>query len=144
MTYRIREVDGEDEDIADTLHELHTLCFLGEAPTVKYDHGYWWLAYCDKKPVAFAGITPSQLGFNTGYLKRVGVLPAHRGRGLHARLTRVRESKAKRLGWSRIVTDTTDNPASANNLFKAGYKMYTPKYGGWAFDRSLYWTKTIQ
>lgn len=141
-TYRIVEVDGEEE--ADTLKELHALTFFKEAVQANYEHGHWWVAYTDEKePVAFAGIVPSILGFNTGYLKRVGVLPEHRGNGLHRRLTRVREARAKKNGWARVVTDTTDNPNSANNLIKAGYLMFKPKYP-WAFENSLYWQKTIQ
>lgn len=140
MSYRIREIDGSDND--DILTELHSLCFGGEAPQAEYDHGHWWLAFDGKEPVAFAGLTPSQLGFNCGYLKRCGILPEHRGQGLQRRLIRVREARAKKNGWGRIVTDCTDNPHSANNLFKAGYKMFTPKYG-WFREATLYWTKTI-
>jgi GNAT superfamily N-acetyltransferase len=141
--YRIREVDGEDDDIADTLDELHDLCFLKDAPRVKYDYGHWWLAYCGKDPVGFAGITPSSLGPGIGYLKRIGVLPEHRGQGLAARLTKARERCAKRNGWTRVITDTTDNVPSANNMIKAGYRLFEPPYGKWAFERSLYWTKEL-
>lgn len=140
MSYKIREVDGGDN--ADILADLHKTCFEDAADQANYENGFWWLAYYEKEPIAFAGITPSDLGHNIGYLKRVGVLPEHRGSGLQKRLIRVREAKAKRNGWYRIVTDCTDNPASANSLFKAGYKMFAPTYP-WAFENSLYWTKTI-
>jgi GNAT superfamily N-acetyltransferase len=140
LSYKIREIDGGDN--ADILADIHKTCFKDTAKQVDYEQGYWWLAYNDKEPVAFAGITPSTLGFNTGYLKRVGVLPEHRGQGLQKRLIRVREARAKKQGWSRIVTDCTDNPASANSLYKAGYKMFTPTWP-WAFDNSLYWTKNL-
>lgn len=140
MSVKIREVDGTDA--ADILAELHGVCFDGEAPQADYDVGYWWMAYHDREPIAFAGITPSQLGFNCGYLKRCGILPDYRGQGLQKRLIRVREAKAKRLGWSRIVTDCTNNPASANNLFRAGYKLFTPKHY-WFRESTLYWTKNL-
>lgn len=140
MSYRIREVDGGEN--ADILADLHTICFQDEAAQADYEVGYWWLAYFEKEPVAFAGVTPSVLGFNTGYLKRVGVLPEHRGAGLQKRLIRVREAKAKKQGWSRLVTDCTDNPASANSLYKAGYKMFAPTWP-WAFPQSLYWQKNL-
>lgn len=141
MSYRIREVEATEENI-DTLKALHQLTFFGDAPQPEFENGYWWLAYYDKEPIGFAGITPSVLGFNCGYLKRSGVLRTHRGQGLQRKLIRVREARAKRNGWTRIITDTTDNPASANNLYAAGYKMFTPKHC-WALPTSLYWTKTI-
>ena len=42
--YWIREVDGNDDDVADTLAELHQLTFLDAAPVPKFDQGHWWLA----------------------------------------------------------------------------------------------------
>lgn len=141
MSYKIREIDGGDN--ADILADLHNICFYDkEAPQADYEVGYWWLCYFEKEPMGFAGITPSVLGTTTGYLKRVGVVPEHTGHGLQKRLIRVREAKARKVGWTRIVTDCTDNPASANSLYKAGYKMFTP-HCPWAFDNSLYWTKNL-
>lgn len=140
--YRIREVDGEDEDIAETLDALHDLCFMDAALRVKYDYGYWWIAYHDREPVGFAGITPSTIGPGVGYLKRAGVLPAHRGHGLQRRLLKVRERKARELGWASIITDTTDNVPSANNLIRAGYRLFEPQ--PWAFRSSLYWRKDLR
>jgi len=52
--YRIREVDGHDEEIADTLADLHLLTFFDGASIPEFDWGYWWLAYHDEIPVAFA------------------------------------------------------------------------------------------
>lgn len=141
VTYQIREVDGDDEDVAETLDLLHDLCFMNAALRVKYDYGYWWLAYLEKEPVGFAGIVPSSMGLGIGYLKRAGVLPEHRGKGLQKRLLKVRETKARRVGWTRVITDTTDNVPSANNLMKAGYRLFAPE--PWAFKHSLYWTKTL-
>jgi hypothetical protein len=43
--YRIREVNGNDEDVADTLAELHHLTFFQSAPFPEFDWGHWWLAY---------------------------------------------------------------------------------------------------
>ena len=52
--YRIREVDGRDEEIADVLTELHRLTFFGGASIPAFDHGHWWLAWRGATPVAFA------------------------------------------------------------------------------------------
>lgn len=147
MTYIIREVDGDDEDISETLDTLHDLCFMDAALRVPYDYGFWWMAFLDKEPVGFAGITPSTIGPGVGYLKRVGVLPEHRGHGLQKRLLRVRERKARQVGWHTLITDTTDNVPSANNLIDAGYRLFVPEAvqaHKWAFEFSLYWRKSLQ
>ena len=57
--YRIREVDGHDEDIVDTLSDLHKLTFFGSAPVPGFDLGHWWLAQISHVPVAFAGLVRS-------------------------------------------------------------------------------------
>jgi len=41
-----------------------------------------------------------------------------------------------------MVSDTTDNPASANNFIRAGYRLYRPEYP-WAYSNTLYWRKMI-
>jgi GNAT superfamily N-acetyltransferase len=142
MVYRIREVDGSDDDVADELRLLHELTFFGDAPAPDTDTGHWWLVYCGDDPVAFAGLTPSTYGPCVGYLKRVGVLPGHRGHGLHRRLTRVREARARRNGWRLLVTDTTNNPHSANNLIACGYRIFAPVVP-WAFPQTIYWRKDL-
>ena len=53
--YRIREVDGYDDDIAETLADLHRLTFFDSASVPAFDRGHWWLAYHETIPVAFAG-----------------------------------------------------------------------------------------
>src|SRR4051812_36454230 len=103
--YRIREVDGHDDEIADTLTELHRLTFFNGASVPQFDEGHWWLAFCDTVPVAFAGIVASTHAKNAGYFCRVGVLKRHSGRGLQLRLMRALESRARRNGWSAIVSD---------------------------------------
>lgn len=140
--YRIKEVDSDDEDIKGTLGALHTLTF-GTGDPVPEFYGNWWIVYYKGDPVAFAGIVPSTIGDGVGYLKRSGVLPDHRGRGLQRRLLRVRERHAVSNGWHRVVTDTTDNVPSANNMIRAGYRLFDPK-PRWAFEHSLYWTKNLK
>jgi hypothetical protein len=39
--YRIREVDGQDEDVADTLGDLHRLTFFNGAGLPDFDWGHW-------------------------------------------------------------------------------------------------------
>jgi hypothetical protein len=141
--YRIREVDGQDDDIADTLAELHRLTFFDGAPIPEFDHGHWWFALRQTEPVAFAGIVPSIHVCNAGYFCRVGVLRKHFGNRLQLRLMRALEARARLNGWGSIVSDTTDNLSSANNFIRAGYLLYRPQ-NPWGWPNTLYWRKAIQ
>ncbi len=140
--YRIREVDGQDDEVADTLTELHRLTFFDGASVPPFDLGHWWLAFHKAAAVAFVGAVPSTHARNAGYICRVGVLPAHCGQRLQLRLMRVAELRARRNGWTCLVSDTTRNVASANNFIRAGYRLYQPQYP-WAFTDTLYWRKFI-
>jgi GNAT superfamily N-acetyltransferase len=142
VSYRIREVDGDDDEIADTLHHLHKLTFADTAPDIDPETGWWWLVTTEHEPVGFAGMRQAYTQELGGYLSRSGVVEEHRGQGLQRRLIRVREAKGRRFGWKIMLTDTTDNPASANSLIASGYKLYWPKYP-WAFPHSLYWRKNL-
>jgi phage terminase large subunit len=61
---------------------------------------------------------------------------------LQLRLMRAMELRARNNGWSCVVSDTTDNLASANNFIRAGYRLYRPQYP-WAWPNTLYWRKSI-
>lgn len=126
---------------------MHTLCFRSSAPQVEPESDFWWIAYSNREPAAFAALAEAYATPNLGYLKRAGVLPEHRGKGLQLRLIRVREAYARKLGCTGMITDTTNNPASANTLIKAGYRLYQPA-NPWAFtcdmgQHSLYWEKNL-
>ena len=142
LTYRIREVDGRDEEIADVLTELHRLTFFGGASIPAFDRGHWWLAFREVAPVAFAGVIPSTHVRNAGYFCRVGVLHSHWGHRLQLRLMRAMEVRAQRNGWACVVSDTTRNVASANNFIRAGYRLYRPEQP-WGWAHTLYWRKQI-
>jgi GNAT superfamily N-acetyltransferase len=139
---KIREVDATDDEVADTLSTLHQLTFQGDAPIPNFDIGHWWIGWLDKEPISFASIIPSDRYPDAGYFNRVGVLPQYRGGGLQFRHMRTIEMRARRNGWSQIVSDTTNNIHSANNFIAAGYRMTLPQYP-WAFPTSIYWLKTL-
>jgi GNAT superfamily N-acetyltransferase len=141
--YRIRAADTQDEDVSETLSELHRSTFFGSASIPEFDVGYWWLAIHQRIPVAFAGLVPSTRAENAGYFCRVGVLREHWGRGLQLRLMRAMEVRARINGWCAVVSDTTDNIVSANNFIKAGYRLYQPQYP-WGWPHTLYWRKLIR
>jgi hypothetical protein len=94
-------------------------------------------------PVAFAGLVPSTHVENAGYFCRVGVIKEHSGRALQLRIMRALELRARNNGWRLIVSDTTDNLASANNFIKAGYQLYQPQYP-WGWPHTLYWRKVLR
>ena len=124
--YRIREIDVQDDDIAETLEELHALTFFACAPVPKFDQGHWWLALHEKEPVAFAGVIPSTHVSKAGYFCRVGVLRKHWGHRLQLRLMRAVEMRSRLNGWCSVISDTTDNLPSANNFIRAGYRLFNP------------------
>jgi GNAT superfamily N-acetyltransferase len=138
--YRFQLVDTDDEDIVESLKALHDICFADSAPMPEFEHGWWWIGHNGRELAAFCGITESTYGPGIGYLKRAGVLHSHRGRGLQRRMLRLRERKARSLGFTTVITDTTDNIPSANNLIAAGYFLWD---GAWAFPHSLYWRKHL-
>jgi GNAT superfamily N-acetyltransferase len=140
--YRIREVDALDDEVADLLGDLHRMTFLNSAPLPQFDTGHWWIASLRGAPVAFAGIVPSVLIPGCGYFCRVGVVRSHWGRGLQLRLMRVMEHRARRNGWHGVVSDTTDNIASANNFIRAGYRLFEPRVP-WGWASTLYWRKPL-
>ena len=95
----------------------------------------WWIVWHGKQPVAYAGLRLCQAEHNLGlaFLCRVGVVPAHRGRGLQKRLIRIREAAARRLAVTELITYCVPwNCPSLNSLISCGYKFYRPttKYGG--------------
>lgn len=149
MYYRSRRANLDSEDDVDHLIDLHNLTFGDTAPMAEFEYGAWWLVYMsdvltrNTDPIAFAGITACAQAKHHGYLKRTGVLQAHTGHGLQRRLIRMRESYARKLGWTTIITDTSrDSLPSSNNLIKAGYKLYEPETP-WGVPGALYWRKVF-
>ena len=140
--YRICEVDGQDDEIADSLGDLHRLTFFDGARIPQFDHGHWLLALHEETAVVFAGIIPSTQVADAGYFCRVGVLRKHCGQRLQLRLMRALRTRARRNGWNAIVSDTTDNIFSANNFIRAGYQLFQPQ-SPWAWPNTLYWRKAI-
>jgi hypothetical protein len=141
--YRIRQVDANDEEIAETLDQLHRLTFFDGAPIPAFDHGNWWVVFHERHPIAFAGVIRSTHAANAGYLCRGRSAAKALGQALQLRLMRALEFRVRKNGWSCIVSDTTDNIASANNFIRAGYRLYRPKCP-WAWPSTLYWRKSIK
>jgi GNAT superfamily N-acetyltransferase len=139
---RVREVDSRDIEYADEIAAMHKACFAYDIDRPSLDHGVWWIGYDGDEPACFAGLWPSRNWPKAGYLARSGVLPLYRGLGLQRRLIRLRERRARALGYRFVVTDTCDNPHSSNNLIAAGYRMFVPPKL-WGPDGSNYWRKEL-
>jgi GNAT superfamily N-acetyltransferase len=141
MRYVIKQVDINRPEIKKLLKELQKTC-LPLDKALDPNKGYWWVVYFKGEPVAFAALNHSYQWDKTGYLMRAGVVLEHQGHGLQRRLIKVRERKARQLGWEYLVSDTHYNPASANNLIRCGFTMYEPR-SPWGFKASCYWRKKL-
>ena len=138
----IRKVDIRNSSHVSVIKHLQKE-ILPSDNLYKPDHGQWWVAYTEaEKPVAFGGLVRSMVWTDTGYLCRSGVLDEYTGHGLQKRLIQARIKQAKKLGWNWVITDTTDNPASANSLINSGFKIYTPG-NPWSFRNAIYWKYKI-
>lgn len=138
MQFTIKKVDLRNPSLVTLICYLQKK-ILPSDNIYKPDRGHWWIAYAaDGKPVAFAGLVRSIKWTDTGYLCRAGVLDGYTGHGLQKRLIVARTKQARKLGWNWCITDTTNNPASANSLINAGFKIYTPGQP-WSFRNAIYW-----
>lgn len=141
MKLRIRQVDGGKKK--DLLRRLHDECFGDSAPQIDTSYGHHWVAYSGADPVGFACLVKSTLADDVGYLKRTGVKPEARGKGLQRKFIAVREAQARRNGWSQMITDTAFfNVQSSNNLIRAGYRLFEPGWR-WGLQTGLYWLKDL-
>jgi len=142
----IKHVDGDD--LEDDLRRIHDAVFGDDAPLVDFKLGEWWIAYerpetKGESPIfaGFAGYVPAFSTPGAAYFNRSGVLPSFRGQGLQRRLLRVRELHAKRHGYVRGITDTTENVPSARNLAKEKWLPFTPRYNWNKLPCAIYWKK---
>lgn len=134
--------DISDSNIVKTLADLHSQTFPKSVPFPYGLPSYWWIAYCNKVPVAFAFMCGSDRYPDTGYFGRVGVLPKYRGRGLQKKFMKLAEKKAKSIGWTAMVSDTRNKPFSAANFKAMKYTQFTPE-DPWDTIRAIYWRKEL-
>ena len=143
MKYRIVLADTRQPEAVQLLTSLQKTC-LPYDKTYSVTQGYWYVVYSqDGEAVGFGGIVPSTRWSDTMYLCRAGVARAHQGQGLQKRLIRQRIKVAKKLGMNWVISDTYQNPASANSLIAAGFKMFEPT-DPWGFKAALYWKYRIK
>ena len=141
MRIVIKQVDPRIAQVAQDIRRLQKCCLPGDKP---YDmrKGTWWLAYYNKTAVAFAAMVHSSRWENTGYLCRSGVMRLFRGKGIQKRLINVRARYARSVGYTHLISDTCDNPASSNSLISQKFKIYKPSKP-WGWDDAIYWIRKL-
>ena len=137
----VRKVDTSRSEVRADLNRLQKSCLPCDEPC-NTDEGTWWIAYYNDMAVGFGGVVRSAQWHGTGYMCRAGVMHIARGKGLQKKLIRARIRYARKVGWTHLVTDTTDNHPSANSLISCGFKMYDPR-SPWAYKQSCYWIKKL-
>lgn len=119
-----------------TLTALQKACLPGDTPTDPAT-GEWWVAYRDDEPVGF--VCCEDIGYASGYLRLVGVMPSARGQHLQTRLMGVALRWARARGLTVVVSYTAAwNHASSNNFVRQGWRLYTPELK-WGWADALYW-----
>jgi RimJ/RimL family protein N-acetyltransferase len=133
--YTIRRTDNEA-----LVRKLHTRVFPSDAFYESKSNVYWLLT-CNGEPVGFCQATA--WSGKVLFLSRSGILPEHRGKNLQIRLIRARVRYAKSNGFKKVVTYAdANNPASANNLAKAGFLIYRPQ-ASFGTASSIYFLKEL-
>lgn len=138
---KLRQVRGTEADHA-LLRWLQLECLPSDTPA-DTSLGWWWIAEHERRAVGFAGLYQSARYMGVGYLCRAGVVRDMRGHGLQKRLIQARIRKARDLGWQWLMTDTLNNPPSANSLIACGFQTFTPSVP-WAADGAIYWRKKLR
>lgn len=139
MKYHVVSVDTRQPEMVQLLTFLQKACLPLDSIYKITAKGYWYVVYTqDGEAAGFAGVVPSSRWSDTMYLCRAGITRSHRGQGLQKRLIQARIRKAKALGMNWVITDTNENPASANNLIATGFKMFEPSEP-WGLKTALYW-----
>lgn len=92
-----------------------------ENPTAYYQH--LWLLRLDRAVVGSAALTPAENG--VAMLKRMYLLPEHRGRGLGRQLLSLAIETAAHDGCQQITLDTSDRQSDAIRLYEgAGFNLH--------------------
>ena len=123
------------------LKSLQKMCLPLDSPYVE-QNGWYWLGFWNQTPVAFCIMAPSIRFSDCVYLARAGVLQEFQGRGLQKKMITLREKWARKHGYKWSITDTSENPPSANSLISRGYRLYEPN-NPWGLARAIYWRKKL-
>jgi ribosomal protein S18 acetylase RimI-like enzyme len=127
------------------LQRLDAKLFGKDQDDIELKDHVWWIAVCDDKIAGFAGLKlEGDSGARFGYLAKAGVLKEFRGRGIQRELIRVRDAESNKRGYIMNITYTANwNHASANNLIREGYTLYSPQYR-YGIRSALYFWKRFR
>ena len=129
------------EDLFSVLN-LNSIILPGDDLNVEA-HTYHWLASNKYTGEHIGFCSVSDFGHGILFLSRAGLLRPYRGRNIQRRFISIRESFARRNGFTKIITYTIkDNYQSMNSLIKSGYKLYTPEYE-YVGDKFFYFIKEL-
>jgi len=115
--------------------------FCDDYPVTDWADCKWFIGIENGVDVCYCGI---KIFEDVAYLSRAGVMPTAQGKGYQSRMIKKRLEYARKLGITRVVTDTVaSNTASNNNLIKTGFRMYQPGLNGWKNPAPalIYWEK---
>jgi len=107
----------------------------GEMPSPDYfqpPDGTFLVAFEDGAPIACGGV--GRLDETTGELRRMYVLPAHRGRGLGRAILEELENAARTLGYTRMRLETGNEAPEALGLYTSSGYEPIPCWGPFASD----------
>jgi len=80
---------------------------------------------------------------DTAEIKRMRVLPENQGKGLGKKLLHLLESEAKKLGYNKLILDTSVKQQAAIHIYKKyGYSEY--KRGILGGLETIYMEKNVQ
>lgn len=143
MKYTIRKAKTDRH--MEQIFALDLLCFASEEGALgsieDLTGSDWWIAWDESgDPVGYGGVVIYE---DFAIHKRCGVLPCARKQGLQKKMLKVRETYAKKQGCEVICTYVSvENPISANNLIKVGYRAYVPEWQ-WGGREFLYVQKAL-
>jgi GNAT superfamily N-acetyltransferase len=124
-----RMLIGElNAELLQTYWEDKTAChFRLDLEEVAEGRGAFLIADAGGSPIGCGAVR--RLDERTAELKRMYVVPSHRGRGVGRALLNALEAEARRIGVSRLLLETGVRQAAAMALYtRAGYTSVAP-YG---------------
>ena len=126
-------------DLYKRLQALDAKVFYGCGNEFKKNRD-WWVMVDNDQIVAYCGCLYSE---RICIFVRAWVYEPYRGQGYQRKMiaARIRAAKADKC-YSVVTYTVTDNPVSANNLIKRGFKIYEPQYK-WVGKNVIYFIKNI-
>jgi GNAT superfamily N-acetyltransferase len=107
----------------------------GAMPSPEYfrpPDGTFLVAFEDGEPIGCGGV--GRLGTTTGELRRMYVVPAHRGKGLGRALLVALEDAARALGYTTMRLETGNQAPEALGLYTSSGYEPIPCWGPFATD----------